>query len=362
MSDSKITGVKSQNIYDLKIAGITVKDLLAAYKQVHGELPDPGYEDRTASPGNTTYYVDPVNGDDGHAGIDRELAWRSFVLVNRLLLAAGDRVEIISPGSFDHTLALTGSGTAEAPVTVCFAPGRYDFHPGNALRRRYNISNANDDADGDKAIGILLEGARHFTISGNGARIFYRGKMIEVCIDSSDYITVFDLQFDYHRPTVSEFTVVSVAYDYADLSIHEDSRYTIEDNSLIWEGEGWRHGIARAQQLDLDSNRVWRCDDPLDGMQIEELSPFLVRARGKHGMTENRVFQIRQVLRDCAGVFVRSSKDITFNHVDFFFLHGLGIICQFTENITLDSVSIALDEDSGRTCVSSTGVRIGKSG
>ena len=31
------------NIGDLKIAGIRVDDLLDAYKQVHGELPDPGH-------------------------------------------------------------------------------------------------------------------------------------------------------------------------------------------------------------------------------------------------------------------------------------------------------------------------------
>ena len=34
------------NIDNLKIAGVKVKDLLEAYAQVHGELPDPGHHDR----------------------------------------------------------------------------------------------------------------------------------------------------------------------------------------------------------------------------------------------------------------------------------------------------------------------------
>ena len=34
------------NIGGLKIAGVKVEDLLEAYKQVHGELPDPGHHDR----------------------------------------------------------------------------------------------------------------------------------------------------------------------------------------------------------------------------------------------------------------------------------------------------------------------------
>jgi uncharacterized protein YjbI with pentapeptide repeats len=34
------------NIGGLKIAGVAVKDLLQAYKKVHGTLPDPGHHDR----------------------------------------------------------------------------------------------------------------------------------------------------------------------------------------------------------------------------------------------------------------------------------------------------------------------------
>ena len=75
----------------------------------------PSAEDRTRSPGHTTYYIDPANGNDSHSGLGPTLAWRTFDPINHLLLAAGDRVEVMSPGSFDQTLMLTGAGTAEAP-------------------------------------------------------------------------------------------------------------------------------------------------------------------------------------------------------------------------------------------------------
>ena len=143
----------------------------------------PVKEERAMSPAKTTYYINPAGGSDTHTGLTEKQPWKTFAPINRLTLTAGDRVNIIAPGSFDQTLMITGYGTAKKPIMVHFAPGRYDFYPTRALRRKYHISNTNDDPGGDKAIGMLFDGAKHVKVSGAGARIIYRGKMIEVCID-----------------------------------------------------------------------------------------------------------------------------------------------------------------------------------
>jgi len=308
---------------------------------------------RTRSPGGVTYYVDPVGGCDEASGLDRGKPWRSFAPVNGLFLSPGDRVEIVAGGEFHETIAISGAGSAEAPIEVSFAPGRYDFHPDTALSRRYDISNTNDGRDGAKAMAILIDGARHVAISGPGARIVMRGKMIEVCVDGSEDVSVTGLQFDYHRPTVSEFTVVSARPGRADISVHQDSAYSIRRGEIVWQGEGWSHGNGEgviAQELVPAEDRVWRRGNPLRGLEAEELSPRLIRVRGEHDMVEGRVYQLRRGFRDCVGVFLRRSRDVTFRDVDFLFMHGMGVLCQFTENITLDSVRIAPDEKSGRTC------------
>jgi hypothetical protein len=313
------------------------------------ETPYPSEEHRTVSPGHITYFIDPVDGSDANSGAQRKTPWRTFRRINQMRLSPGDRVKIVSPGSFDQTLMLMGAGAEEAPVEVSFAPGRYDFHPGEAFRRNYQISNTNDDPEGGKAVGILLAGARHFRISGPGACLFYRGKMIEVCIDRCRNITISDLQFDYHRPTVSEFTVAAVGADYVDLKIHRDSHYSIDDGQITWEGEGWTYKTGLAQELDLRTNQVWRRRDPLKGLTLEEIKPFVVRARGRHDMRAQRVYQIRDTRRDCAGVFTRRSRNITWENVTFRFLHGMGLVNQFSENLTFDSVAVAPGETSGRT-------------
>lgn len=92
-------------------------------------------ETRRPSPGNTTYYIHPANGNDAHSGLSKQQAWKTFEQVNKLVLSRGDRIEILAPGAFDQTLQITGSGSRWSPIEVYFAPGRYDFYPTNALRR-----------------------------------------------------------------------------------------------------------------------------------------------------------------------------------------------------------------------------------
>jgi len=323
--------------------------LSAAGSVSTAEVMYPAAEQRKASPGNTSYYINPAGGNDSNSGLEEKSAWRTFTHINHLRLAPGDHVKITAPGSFDQTLMLTGAGTAESPVKISFAAGRYDLYPARALRRKYQISNTNTFPDQGKAIGILLDGARHFTVAGPAASLVYRGKMIEFCIDSCENIAISGLTFDYQRPTVSEFSVVALGDGYVDLKIHKDSLYTIEDGKITWQGEGWSYKTGLAQKLDLLTNEVRRQRDPLKGLMLEELKPFLVRARGKHSMKPKCIYQLRETARDCAGVFTRRSRNITWKDVQFQYIHGMGIVNQFSGNLTFDHVVFAPDKNSGRT-------------
>ena len=133
----------------------------------------------------------------------------------------------------------------------------------------YQISNTNGDPEGRKAVGILLAGAKHFRISGPGASIVYRGKMIEVCIDGCEDITISGLQFDYHRPTVSEFRVAAVGRRLRRSRRSTRTRPTrSRTGSITWQGEGWsytdrpgagtRPGHRRASTAGAIRSRAWR--------------------------------------------------------------------------------------------------------
>ncbi len=61
-------------------------------------------------------------GNDSDSGLEKELAWRTFNRINSLLLAPGDRVKIVSPGSTlyrDNTSAKEAKGEdGDSPVLV----------------------------------------------------------------------------------------------------------------------------------------------------------------------------------------------------------------------------------------------------
>jgi len=83
----------------------------------------------------TTYYVDPVQGNDESSGSSPGTAWKSIERVNRQKLNPGDSVLFSGGESFDGTLLFDSldSGTKDAPVAVSsYGNGRAVVNGGKA--------------------------------------------------------------------------------------------------------------------------------------------------------------------------------------------------------------------------------------
>ncbi len=337
--------------------------LLICHAPLFAQSAYPPAEERRQSSGDTRYFIDPVHGDDAATGTRIDQPWRTFLPLNQWKLGPGDRVEVVRPGRLDHTLSLAGRGTAPRPIQVRFAPGKYDFHPQLAHRHPWQISNTNADPDTPKAVAIHIADAAHIHLAGRGAVLHQRGKAIHVCIERAGNVRIDGMAFDYHRPTVSEFTITHAGADFADLEIHPDSAYTIEDGAMVWQGEGWSERGGLTQNFDPATGRVFRQPRLFQGLRFEELAPFRVRAHGKHRFQTGRIYQDRNPFRDCAGVFTQHSRDIVWRDVHFRFIHGMGVINQFSENLTFDGVVFAPAAGSGRStaawadCIQASGCR-----
>lgn len=310
---------------------------------------------RKASPGGTTYYLDPQRGDDANSGTDRAKPWRTFVPVNRLVLAAGDTVEVLAAGAFAETPWLTGAGTVERPIRIRFAPGEYDFAPDRASKEKFHISNSNDDPYTPKAVAILLRELKHARIVGDRTDLFVRGKMLEIVVQRCEDIVLTGVAFDYRRPLVSEFTIVDVAADHADVRVQKDCAYVIENDRLIWVGDGWRsRGMGLNQEYDpADDGRTWRRGNgPLNAVsRVEEISPFRLRLHyaKNPGLVAGRTIQFRETFRDCAAGLIERSKDVAWSNCAVHAFGGMAIVHQFSENLTYDKVWLAPRPGSGRT-------------
>lgn len=89
--------------------------------------------------------------------------------------------------------------------------------------------------------------------------------------------------------------------------------------------------------------------DPLAGLKAKRVGPSGIEVEGKHRFKKGMIYQIRNPFRDYCGAFTRNSRNIAWRDVHFRFIHGMGIVTQFSENLTLDSVRVEPSATSGRT-------------
>jgi hypothetical protein len=314
-----------------------------------------GYKDvehRVISRGNGTYYVNPQNGDDNHSGKSIKEAWKTFTHVNGIIFSAGDKIMISGGGDLKESLYLVAHGNSKNHVKVIFSKDIYNYYPETSFKRQFFITNTNDDAYSSKAIAVYIDSSTYVDVEGRGAKFIMRGKMIETCVDHSENISLHGITYDYKRPTVSELKVLKTEANFADLQVHPDSKYSIKDSLLTWEGEGWRcKPIWLWQELNTTTKELQRKDISMDGLKYAETGKNQVRVYFKTnpGFKTSFIYQSRDITRDCSGIFLLRSKNLRLKNININFMHGMGVVSQFCQNLLLDSVIVKPAPNSGRT-------------
>ena len=236
--------------------------------------------------------------------------------------------------------------------------GRIDIWPEGSARRELYISNTTEDDTLSKVknIAFLFEDHSNVTLDGNNTLIVLHGKMISFAVLKSSNVKIKNIRFDYERPTMSEVTVTSVSPDAIETAIHADSKYAIDSGRISFYGEGWKTKSFHTILYDPIKNFMhYSSFSPFLESKAIEKAPFNVRFEGDFSKTSFKkgdVLTMRDPYRDNCGGFISRSKDIKLEDVKMHFMHGLGIISQFSENISLFKVSVAPRENSGRIIAS----------
>jgi hypothetical protein len=314
------------------------------------------------SPCGTTYFIDPVRGDDSQPGTSAGQAWKTMARINALKLAPRDRL-VIAPGFHEGTLKPSGAGTAASPVVIQFLPGVHVIGGTNLTRLAMFVSNS-CDSPAPKPIGILLQGVRHFRVEGGGVVgpgktvILYDSRMVEIFNDHAENITFTGLVFDLKRPTVSEFRALEAGPTHAVIQVAEGSEYAVEGGKFLWKGD-WLPG-ATCQEAIPEEGLCWRSRAPRGwdargqseavGTDLGGRKIRLEYPGGDPGLTPGHQYHFRNTFRDSVGVHNARCKDIVFRDCDFYALTGMGFVSQFTENITYQRVNVAPPEGTLRTC------------
>ena len=223
-----------------------------------------------------------------------------------------------------------------------------------------NTAKKHENPDGTRYTAIFLKNKKNVTIEGNGACVLVHGKMTPMLFDHCENISVKNLNIDYACPTMSEFKVLSAENGVCDIKINDDCLYRVEGNELIWQGEinkngepYWEdsyHGNRRHIKVfdpDTFETRDFRRAD-LNFSKIEVLNKNLLRVHfsdEKVFFKEGTIIQTRNIVRDQVGSFFERCKNLEFVNLRMKFMHGLGIVSQFCENVSFLNCDLTPGKD-----------------
>ncbi len=230
-----------------------------------------------------------------------------------------------------------------------FEEGRYDFWPQYSTEKDYFESNTSDI--NPKRLAILIEKFNRLVIDGNGAEFVFHDRMQPVTVDHSSNIALRNFTIDWDIPLTAQAEVISIDDNSILLKINkQESPYIIENDRLIFVGEGWQSAISGIMEIEKDSRLIAPntgdrgcCGLGWDKSKAEEIEPGIVRISkpfGRQRPDKGNYLILRHSQRDHAVIFLFHSKSIKIENVEIYHTAGLGILSQFSEDISMDKVKM----------------------
>ncbi len=228
-----------------------------------------------------------------------------------------------------------------------------------------NTAKKHENPDGMRRSAIYMKDLQDITIDGNGAKIVIHGKMTPLLFDSCKNISVKNLTIDYACPTMAEFTVLSNDHGVCVIKINADCLFRVEGNNLIWQGETDLNGkpywedsyISNRRHIKIFDTQAEICRDlrrdDLEFERIEQIdsTTLLVELKNKDvPLSAGCIVQTRNIVRDQTGSLFQRCKNLCFENLRIKFMHGLGMVSQFCENVTYKNCDLTPAE--GRTIAS----------
>lgn len=231
-------------------------------------------------------------------------------------------------------------------VVLKFEPGRYDIWPEGAVRHEYFITNTSSEEECPskvKTIGLFFDNLQNITVDASDAVLMMHGKITPIALDNCRNITLKGFTLDFERPGATELTYISVSQGNVVVNVNADSRYDIVNNRLQLIGEGWRSNILHCIKYTPGTDRCTYSNDwyVLAASDVKELSNHVLQFTTPADFTPavGTTITVRDIIRDQVGMFINECSDVTFSDVNVRYMHGLGMVSQYTRNITMHRVN-----------------------
>lgn len=222
-----------------------------------------------------------------------------------------------------------------------------------------------ENPNGLRRTAIYLKEKKNITVDGNGATVLVHGKMTPLLFDKCENITVKNLVIDYACPTMTEFRILSNSDGVCEIEINPDCLYEVRKNDLVWLGETGADGKPYWSDSYISNKRYIKVLNPETGFhrdfnrndlafeKIEEIGKNRLRVTLKNKNADfipGHIFQTRNIIRDQTGSLFERCKNLHFENLRVKFMHGLGMVSQFSENVTFKNCDLTPAD--GRTIAS----------
>ncbi len=247
------------------------------------------------------------------------------------------------------------SAKGQENVVLKFPGGRIDLWPEGAVKKELYISNTTEDDSLSKVknLAICLENFKNITIEGNNTLIVLHKKMISFAVLKNRNVTIRNIRFDYEQPTMAELKIVEIANGKTRIESHPDTHFEVVNGNVLFYGEGWgtkpMHTVVVKPEEDLVYRTSWSAFARLNATRESFNTIIFDGEVSEAGFEEGDILTIRNPYRDNCGGFINLSKNIVLENVKMNYIHGMGIVSQFSENITFRKVEVAPRKSSERT-------------
>ena len=229
------------------------------------------------------------------------------------------------------------------PVLI-FPKGRYDFWPQHCQEKLYYLSNM--DIIPLRRCPVLIEGFKNLTIDFMGADLIFHDRMQPITIDSSENITIKNVNIDWDVPMTAQGQITAVGDNYIDVAVNAESPYKIENDKIFFIGEGWKSELTDIMEFDKETKFIAAgCGDGCLGngfyfYNAKQISPGIVRINYKteRRPTVGNYLVLRHSARDHPGTFITNSRNVNIQNLNMFQNAGLGILSQYSENLSFANV------------------------
>lgn len=237
-----------------------------------------------------------------------------------------------------------------------FPKGRYDFWAAHAVEREYFETNTYDN--NPKTLAILLDEMQDVTIDGGNSEFIMHGRMQPVTLHRCKNISLRNFSIDWEIPLTAQGKVLKKLPDGMEVEI--DTRqypYIIENNTLYFVGEGWKSSFWSIMQFDPQTHFVsYNTGDNIGWRAYKtiEVKPGVVRISDHKNELAGlwpepgTIVVLRHSDRDHAGIFLFHSENVTMEHLNIYHTGGLGVLSQYSKNISFDNVCMVPNRQKGR--------------